>query len=125
VTAKAGLTPEEVEIAKTYPGLLDLSQAQIMTLYRDDHSLFHGESKRLRRLERYLKEFTSKRERMGYSPQQMHEDTLMAFHDFFVNDVKRKNCITMPMYEGASKEDLIAFAGRFLDAAKPVSNGYF
>jgi len=104
VTAKAGLTPEEVEIAKTYPGLLDLSQAQIMTLYRDDHSLFHGESKRLRRLERYLKEFTSKRERMGYSPQQMHEDTLMAFHDFFVNDVKRKNCITMPMYEGGPRD---------------------
>lgn len=31
----------------------------------------------------------------------------------------------MPMYDGASKEDLIAFAGKFLDAAKPISNGYF
>jgi hypothetical protein len=31
----------------------------------------------------------------------------------------------MPLYEGATKEDLIEFAGKFLDAAKPVSDGYF
>jgi len=31
----------------------------------------------------------------------------------------------MPGYDGATKEDLIAFAGKFLDAAKPVSGGYF
>jgi len=120
---KAGLSREQHAISQTYPGLLDLSLRQIGILYRDDHSLFHGEAKRLRRLERYLKDFAGKRERMGYSPRQMHEDTLMAFHDFFVNDVKREHCITMPMYEGGPR-DFEANRNDFIRSIRDVENIY-
>lgn len=120
---RAGLSHGQQSIAQTYPGLLDLSLEQIRILYRDDHSLFHGEAKRRRRLERYLKEFTGKRERMNYSPRQMHDDTLMAFHDFFVNDVSRPNCITMPMYEGGPR-DFESNRNDFMQSIRDVEHVY-
>jgi hypothetical protein len=117
------LTREQHAISQTYPGLLDLSPRQAAAMYGDDHSLFHGEVKRMRRLERYLKEFVGKRERMGYTAQQMHDDTLMAFHDFFVNDVKRPNCVTMPMYEGGPR-DFESNRNDFVRSIRDVENIY-
>lgn len=104
---KAGLTREQSQIAKLSPGLLDLDLRQVHLLNEDDHSLFHGEAKRLRRLERFLREQEARLETMPYAPAVRHASMLQRFHDFYVGDIGSPARQTMPMYRGnpASFED--------------------
>ncbi len=97
---KAGLTPEQHEIAKLSPGLLDLDPRKAMILYEDDHSLFHGEVRRLRRLRRFLKVQEDRLDTMSYAPSVSHASMLQRLHDFYVGDIVSRERQTVPMYRG-------------------------
>ncbi len=97
---RAGLTREQSLIAKLSPGLLDLDTRQARILYDDDHSLFHGEAKRLRRLGRFLREQEVRLGTMGYKPAVMHASMQQRLHDFYVGDIESPERQTMPMYWG-------------------------
>lgn len=101
---KAGLTKEQGEIAKVFPGLLDLSIPQALTLYRDDHSLFRGEAKRARRQKRYIDEYRKTFGSVEGLPGLEHERLLMHLHDFYVGDVRQADRQTMPMYHGGGND---------------------
>jgi len=120
---KAGLSKEQAEIVKSHPGLLDLSLSQAVTMYRDDHSLFHGEAKRMRCQERYLAKKAQKWEPMGYSAARLHENKLFALHDFFVGDVRDVDRETISMYRG-TPNDYERNLGMYLRSIQDVEQVY-
>lgn len=118
---KAGLTKEQAEILRVFPGLLDLSPAQRLAIYRDDHSLLHGEAKRMRRQERYLDGFFRRRELLDYPPSKLRDNELVHLHDFYVGKLRDISRKTAPMFGRGSFE---SNEDRFRMSIADVENVY-
>jgi hypothetical protein len=86
---QTGLTQEQYELARVFPGVMHFTLEQQRLLNRDTHSLFHGERVRTRNLVRYLRQESREIEPRNYPPDVVHHTMLRAFHDFFVGDPLR------------------------------------